>query len=980
FGENTYTLIRCTRPGDNFYPQNTDLCPGVNGPTNGCPASGSDTAEHWNTVKVTSYDITENEIAKTKSYYDDLGKSVQIQTKDYKTNKIWASETRYDHQGRAAIQTLSAPTNDDIPSDFLYRQDFIKNNTNNTFSDADFEAQPENPATVGTQANSLGWYYSQNNSTEPYQDVTQHPYSRTIYSQLNPGAVLKTIGGNKMNGEWKNGYVFSMPAGQELSQSVAFGDSKYNNYKITKTIARDVHGVETVVFTDIDGRTLAAARSGNENGNKPIRYSTITLDQQNFVDIHIPKGTKGIVVKNYLNSELSNSPHFFEVYDLTTEQKITTPFAELPPGLYRIASITLTYNWIPKKVTYPENYYEYSLNEYDKAGRLIASYQPLNKLKSDFQYNALGQLEYTKSPDEGEAWFKYQKDGQIRFSQNSKQKENSFSFSFTNYDQKGRAIESGLFFPKPVTDVFPNINPDNDLPTGIKAERHLTTYDEIPESDINTLPTNYKKPEFLAGNVAKTWNQNTTTWYSYDIYGRVQWIVQNINGLGFKTIDYEYDPITSQVKRVLYQKGASDQFIHRYTYDPVDFNLTMVETSTNGASYVQHAAYEYYETGALKRLNLAQGLQGIDYVYNLNGALKSINHPNLNTTSDPGGDNNDLFGMNIHYYNGDYSRTNTPNPITTTPNGIEQYNGNIKALTWNTKNQNNGNPDTYYYSYDKNNWLTGASFNQNVNEVDPNLEQNETRNQSVTTTENVKATQSIVLLPGFSITATNGRTFSAKIATDGTVLGNADYNVYDITYDANGNIKKLNRNKNTVSGNNAMDKLSYVYKNDKPNQLLRVDDAAGDVSGADDIGDQNGNNYEYNSIGQLTKNNQENITYIYNTNGLVNEIKKNNQTLVKFFYNDKNHRVRKEAYNLSNGNLSYTEHYVRDATGKPLAIYRNGQIVENTIYGANRLGVRKSDGTNLYQLTDHLGNVRAVVGRTNTGQTIGITNATDYYP
>ncbi|SHJ68263.1 hypothetical protein SAMN04488508_1151, partial [Aquimarina spongiae] len=63
FGENTYTLIRCTRPGDNFYPQNTDLCPGVNGPTNGCPASGSDTAEHWNTVKVTSYDITENEIA-----------------------------------------------------------------------------------------------------------------------------------------------------------------------------------------------------------------------------------------------------------------------------------------------------------------------------------------------------------------------------------------------------------------------------------------------------------------------------------------------------------------------------------------------------------------------------------------------------------------------------------------------------------------------------------------------------------------------------------------------------------------------------------------------------------------------------------------------------------------------------------------------------------------------------------------------------
>ena len=57
---------------------------------------------------------------------------------------------------------------------------------------------------MGTAANTLGWYYSPSNTDthEPgnnYQDVTSYPFSRTIYSELNPGAALKTIGGNKVD-------------------------------------------------------------------------------------------------------------------------------------------------------------------------------------------------------------------------------------------------------------------------------------------------------------------------------------------------------------------------------------------------------------------------------------------------------------------------------------------------------------------------------------------------------------------------------------------------------------------------------------------------------------------------------------------------------------------------------------------------------------------------------------------------------------
>ncbi len=101
--------------------------------------------------------------------------------------------------------------------------------------------------------------------------------------------------------------------------------------------------------------------------------------------------------------------------------------------------------------------------------------------------------------------------------------------------------------------------------------------------------------------------------------------------------------------------------------------------------------------------------------------------------------------------------------------------------------------------------------------------------------------------------------------------------------------------------------------------------------------------------------------------------------MVKFFYNDKGHRVKKEAYISGSTNLDYIEHYVRDAAGTALAIYRDGAAKEHTIYGASRLGVYyRTGGNSVYQLTDHLGNVRAVVQRNNSTPEAVV--ATDYYP
>src|SRR5690606_14667581 len=202
-----------------------------------------------------------------------------------------------------------------------------------------------------------------------------------------------------------------------------------------------------------------------------------------------------------------------------------------------------------KGVRYKVNYYDYSLNYYDKTGRLISTLPPIayynnyslsqatrsynEELKTIYEYNTLGQLIYTKSPDEGEAWFKYRKDGQIRFSQNSKQKAASPNeFSYTHYDLLGRPIESGVFIENTTYSFSSDTNSaldgimnntytiaqcenDSDNFSNSRCKEQIFTVYDAPESII-VDGTTYNQ-SFVAGNVAKTYTLNpatSTTWYS----------------------------------------------------------------------------------------------------------------------------------------------------------------------------------------------------------------------------------------------------------------------------------------------------------------------------------------------------------------------------------------------------------------------------------------------------------------------------------
>ncbi|MDD7886035.1 RHS repeat domain-containing protein [Flavivirga sp. 57AJ16] len=977
--------------------------------------------EDMNWVITKTFDINGNVTSNTKSYFDELGKGLQTQSIDLKTGKTWATQTLNDAKGRPALQSLSAPIRSD--GTFLYSSGFIKKTNGNPYTNSDFESNPEDPEKIGNQTNSLGWYYSENNTNESYQDVTDYPFVRTIYSKLNPGSTLKAIGGNKINvngqEQWLNGFTYTMPAAQEMYY--VFGKGYFGTpdtvepseeviTKFYKTVNIDVHGVESVSFSDGEGKLLAVARSG---GN--VKYEVVSvIGKQGFVDIHIPQGI--------VNSDiqfLGNSSNY-KVFDLRTEEMVST--SQMTGGhFYRVeylAAIENTQSFISssglittpgntKGIRYKVNYYNYALNYYDKVGRLSETTQykgfdtasfnlttenPNHQLKSVYKYNALDQITEVTDPDEGHVEFIYREDGQIRYSQDSEQALNN-EFSYTNYDEYERPVENGVY-----EGALSSVSVTTVLDVNNCKDRYITVYDnpQDPNGDPELIAalnaasistSNYPKQNFVAGNISKTYTRTpttTTSWYSYDIHGRIEWMVQDIEGLGTKTIDYEYDPIKGVVTKVIYQKHVpSELFAHQYIYNNVG-EIIEVKTSTNNSSFTTQATYEYTEIGELKRTILGNNLQGIDYVYNLQGQLKAINHPSLNSAKDPGGDTNDVFGMHIDYYNGDYNRANTPKPITTSTQGINRYDGRIKATRWAIKGVDptpNTLQNAYAYTYNNDKWLSKADYGTYSPIVETNAEEHET-STAVTTSSNslnIEATGSITLQPGFH--AQNGSNFTAKIINPGGYNTNTtDYDVDNITYDANGNLLTLIRNKNTESGNNAMDNFTYHY-NGSTNQLNHVSDAAGNAN-VGDLASQSNNNYEYNSIGQLVKNVQDDIEYFYNDSGLVTKIEKGGQPYLNLYYDDKGQRIRKEVTN-DNGLNWFDTYYVRDLSGDVLAIYEGAHgtthnvalsAKEYPVYGVSRLGVyNKTTGATSYEVTDHLGNVRAVVtGSSNT--------YSDYYP
>ena len=924
--------------------------------------SAPEESQDFNQIDITEYNISNNNISSlNKTYFDDIGKPTVSLIKDVVTNRVWGIEKTYDSFGRYLDESYPAVTCFDMT-----KMNFLTNPI--------------------VKSLFLDKYYSDNNTIELYQPTATHPYSHINYDNLNPGNIINVTGGNQINGQWKTGFQFTVPAAQEMyyvlghdffDGPVAAGQEEMIT-KFYKNVVTDANGVENVSFTDGEGKLIAAGKSGGSSS-----YPVISLiGTQGFVDIHIPIGSTGTPV-------LIGGNSLYKVFDLKTGQLINPPTFSAGNG-YRVVAIAiptitpkvfintttggLSTSLGAKGILYNVNYYDFAINIFSKTERLVKSIQPkgyqFNNVivgtpshmqavfghTSAFTYNTMGNLVSSSAPDYGLVKYSYRKDGQIRYTQNGVQ--NDTEVSYAEYDNYGRQIENGA-----ITSTWQNAssNPDGPLVSGMRSEQSMTIYDfaannltsvAIPSSlnlsSVLTtagISTSFYIQRNLSGRTAITFTRQNSSvtaisWYSYDVYGRVEWVVQYNVGLGAKTIDYEYD-FNGNVTKTIFQKyKPAELFAHRYTFNLNDV-LVKVETSTNNSFFITQADYSYFASGELKRVNMGQGIQGMDYVYTLDSKLKSINHPSLEQAKDPGNDANDVFGITYDYYTGDYLRTGRNISTSSNVSGNNQdFNSNVKAARWANRamDMSGGviNQKAYLYDYDRNYWLQNSQY---------------------------------------------GTTDNTANITPSTL-----YREGSITYDANGNMVNLQR---TNQLGVIVDNLNYNYNSN--NQLDHINETAPVTSDLADIEDHLLGNYAYDNAGQLAINVKENLVYDYDVMGKVVEVKNSatNKVIVRFYYNERGIKNRKESFNAA-GILSTTDYYVTDNSGNVVSIFTkvgSSSISQKElpVYGYGRIGVYVKDigsGGDFvnYEICDHVGNVRAVIKKPIAVSTSSINSFADFYP
>jgi RHS repeat-associated protein len=700
----------------------------------------------------------------------------------------------------------------------------------------------------------------------------------------------------------------------------------------------------------------------------------------------------------------------YQLYNMGDNEQLVsfTSGSSLAAGYYKVVA-----TGDPVTVNYSNTYTDLSYHFYNQLGQKIATIAPegvklliQNGLSgytkttvpfiSLIEYNERGQLVNAKDADvQRKSEVVYRKDGRLRFSQSAEQWKTG-RYSYTNYDTWGRIIESGEYQPDPSTGItftsdmsvsssmktiLENTDQTGGLINGTQRDVVITKYDYADNSHglsgyvqneyflRNAVSYTEKLRDGVVNNNYAAANRTSRTWYNYDEEGNVLWMIQNIGGLS-ATIDYTYD-LDNRLTKTIYQKdNSAETFVHYYTYDDAGRLFTVsTNTTDNSGTATLQATYQYYLHGPLKRTILNNNLQGMDYTYTLNGQLKAINNAQNSPVNDPGQDGNgngvfaDAFGMTLDYYNGDYTNNRSgivPIKQLNVPSGTapDLFTGQVKAMTWFSQKPASvsgmNDPTSYIFNYDDKYQFTESIWGNTL------TFNNGTSNPAGYTSTNLFKER--VMQPGSNTPA----------------------------YDRNGNIQYLQRTGNTGQ---ETDKFQYNYIANTNKLQSITESAATGPTGTYAT-------YAYDDNGQLIQETPGSgadagavTRYIrYDVTGKVVGVYADvayNQPLVTFEYNERGQRVNKTIYNTSTYAAVRSVTYVMDAAGNELAMYdrvKSGMfwpiyptLQEQPIYGSGREGVFYRPGNiTAYELTDQLGNVRAVIAR--NGSTLETRMYSDYYP
>lgn len=667
--------------------------------------------------------------------------------------------------------------------------------------------------------------------------------------------------------------------------------------------------------------------------------------------------------------------------------------------------------------------------------------RPNHTYQTHYNYGGLNESYWQSTPDGGESRFYFDELHRLALSQNDKQKNAhagsaNEDFSYTLYDPLSRIVEVGQVTVDPTAITLtlgePTTNASiSSVLAGTKEQVTKTYYDEATtNSDVLTkmggsqenLIFRVAYSKYRDDGVPDNTDYDHATYYNYDILGNVNTLIQENPDLApidhdLKRMDYSYDLVSGNVNEVWYQHGEADRYYHRYSYD-ADNRITETYISKDYVFWTEDARYEYYRHGALARTELGDlKVQGIDHAYTIQGWLKAINGNILQAANDMGEDGlstgshnwvaRDAVGFALGYFDNTGTQNDDYTAISSTKqfmaaanhdpnnNGYKSlYNGNIGYMSVANSKLMATSTDafTYIYQYDQLNRITKMQVDQ-----------------------------------GQVSNAWSG-TLTDKYRTT-------------YAYDKNGNITSLTRNGDLVAPNRQMDNLSYEYYtlNGLPsNRLKRVTETVAAGTYSNDF-DPTSNDYEYDEIGNLTKDADEEIDAIsWNANGKIKEVTRttgSSKAHLEFRYDANGNRIVKLVKNGTTPLDWVATYYVRDAQGNVMATYK-GKILEEPVapyyksrltlkeqhvYGSSRLGILKRDiilykekfngslnadlfdytvvsqtslntasvgsqttqlvrGEARFELANHLGNVLAVISdRKISFDNVVIDGITDYY-
>ena len=720
-------------------------------------------------------------------------------------------------------------------------------------------------------------------------------------------------------------------------------------------------------------------------------------------------------------------------------------------------------------VSAPISEFHYTLYYYDQAGNLVKTIPPegvdvskmgdvsfstsvktarasgtlltpSHVLSTQYRYNTLNAVIAQITPDAGVSTFFYDGLGRLVLSQNARQKAAGFAndslalYSNTLYDPLGR-IQTVVQYRnvtapcKPASQQLTKTSSQyGPWHAANNVNRHQITRTYYDTRYTSIVPNLYQqnlrnRVSYTTYTDTVTENFSAATYYSYDIAGNVDTLIQDfgINGATtnnimnihsansnrLKRMVYRYDLISGKVNFVAYQPSRAgiyypDMFFHRYSYD-AENRLTLAEVSSDSVIWEKDARYNYYLHGPLARTTVGEQLvQGIDYAYTLQGWLKGVNAINLSSPNyDIGNDGKagagnqyvakDALGFNLNYFLTDYAPIKsgvTPFPYydltkidIPTLGKRPLYNGNINSMAVNINYLGGAVapqvPQLYNYSYDQLNRITGMDV---------------FRSSTLSTFNDWR---------------------------DMLVVG--DYKER-VSYDANGNILRYLRQ--GFGSNLAMDSLTYNYNYTggklANNKLNYVTDKIGGSTAhgsnyPNDIENQNAGNYTYDAIGNLIADAQEGITSIqWNVYGKIRRITRtatgtNPITSIRYNYDAAGNRILKAVTRSATDSVEYTA-YVRDANGNVMATYLtmdapNGSINssaplllrEHHIYGSSRIGILNRNvsvgtstftnpsilnfirGNKFFELSNHLQNVLVTISDKKIGVDNNSDGIIDYY-